>query len=70
MTVGGVPHRAHPAWTLDRLNTAARNLVNDGTLTTSELITHQIPFHDADAAYDLIDTTPEETIKVVLTYEH
>lgn len=69
MTVGGVPQRTYPAWDLDRLNGTARTLVNDGTLTTAELITHRIPFSDADAAYDLIDSAPETTIKVVLTYD-
>jgi threonine dehydrogenase-like Zn-dependent dehydrogenase len=69
MTIGGVPRRAYPAWDLDRLNTTVRDLVNDGGLTTGELITHRISFSDADAAYDLIDTAPETTIKVVLTYE-
>lgn len=70
MTIGGVPHRNHPAWDLDRLNTAARDLVNTGALTTSDLITHRIPFEDADAAYELIDAAPQTTIKVVLTYDH
>ena len=69
MTIGGVPHRGHPAWDLGRLNTAARNLVNTGALITADLITHRIRFEDADAAYDLIDTAPETTIKVVLTYD-
>lgn len=68
MTIGGVPHRGYPAWDLDRLNATARALVNNDTLSTSDLITHRIPFADADAAYDLIDTSPETTIKVVLTY--
>lgn len=70
MTIGGVPHRNHPAWDLDRLNIAARDLVNMGALTTADLITQRVAFEDADAAYDLIDTAPETTIKVVLTYDH
>jgi NADPH:quinone reductase-like Zn-dependent oxidoreductase/deoxyadenosine/deoxycytidine kinase len=69
MTIGGVPHRSHPAWDLDRLNITARSLVNAGTLVTTDLITHRIPFADAGIAYDLIDTAPETTVKVVLTYD-
>jgi threonine dehydrogenase-like Zn-dependent dehydrogenase len=33
------------------------------------LITHRVPFDQAAAAYALITSTPEETIKVVLTYD-
>jgi len=58
----GVPRTAGP-------NAAAGNLVNTGPLITADLITHRIRFEDADAAYDLIDTAPETTIKVVLTYD-
>lgn len=68
MTIGGVPACGYPAWDLDRLNATARALVNNGALATSDLITHRIPFADADTAYDLIDTSPETTIKVVLSY--
>ena len=68
MTVNGVPQRGHPAWTLDRLNATARRLVVDGLVHTDGLITHRIPFADAARAYALITNTPEDTIKVVLTY--
>lgn len=37
-------------------------------LRLRELITHRIPFADADEAYALVDRQPEETIQVVLTY--
>lgn len=70
MTMGGVPHPRHPAWDLDRLNATARAHVDDATLTTAELITHRVAFTEAEKAYDLIDTAPETTIKVVLTYDH
>lgn len=32
------------------------------------LITHRIPFEQAADAYALISDTPQDTIKVVLTY--
>lgn len=70
MTVNGCPHRRHPAWDLDRLNTAARDMVTSGRVRTDGLITHRIPFRQAQRAYALITDTPQDTIKVVLTYDH
>lgn len=69
MTVNGCPHRAHPAWDLPRLNATARELVGNGAVRVDELITHRFPFTDAANAYRLIAERPEETIKVVLTYD-
>jgi threonine dehydrogenase-like Zn-dependent dehydrogenase len=68
MTVNGCPQRGHPAWDLDRLNAVARELILDTKLTSAELITHRIPFTSAADAYQLIDSRPDDTIKVVLTY--
>jgi threonine dehydrogenase-like Zn-dependent dehydrogenase len=70
MTVNGCPQRGHPAWTLDRLNTAAQRLVTDGVVRADGLITHRIPFEQAADAYALITDTPQDTIKVVLTYDN
>lgn len=70
MTVNGCPHRQHPAWDLERLNTVARQLVASGQVRTDGLITHRVPFAHANRAYALITETPHDTIKVVLTYEH
>jgi threonine dehydrogenase-like Zn-dependent dehydrogenase len=33
-----------------------------------ELVTHRIPFAKANEAYELIDRSPEDTLRVVLTY--
>lgn len=70
MTVNGCPQRSHPLWTLDRLNNTARQLVLSGQLRTTELITHRVPFERAADAYALITETPQDTIKVVLTYDN
>ncbi|MCI0688223.1 MAG: zinc-binding alcohol dehydrogenase [Sporichthyaceae bacterium] len=69
MTVNGCAQRGHPAWTLDRLDSVARELVNTGQIQVEPLITHRIPFHDAAEAYRLILDTPQDTIRVVLTYD-
>ncbi|WP_259519796.1 zinc-binding alcohol dehydrogenase [Halanaeroarchaeum sp. HSR-CO] len=39
------------------------------TMDTDSLITHRIPFAEADAAYHLLDRRPEAAIQVLLTYE-
>jgi 2-desacetyl-2-hydroxyethyl bacteriochlorophyllide A dehydrogenase len=70
MTVNGCPQRGHPLWTLDRLTATARRLIATGTVRTQGLITHRIPFTRAADAYTLITDTPQDTIKVVLTYDH
>lgn len=69
MTVNECPQRGHPAWTLERLNTTARDLVIAGRVRTDGLITHRIAFAEAADAYALITDTPQNTIKVVLTYD-
>lgn len=69
MTVNGCPHRSYPAWDLDRLNHTARDLVCTGQLRVDGLITHRVPFTRTADAYTLINDRPEDTIKVVLTYD-
>jgi 2-desacetyl-2-hydroxyethyl bacteriochlorophyllide A dehydrogenase len=70
MTINGCTQRTHPLWTLDRLNDTARQLIADGVVRTDELITHRVPFARAAEAYALITDTPQDTIKVVLTYDN
>lgn len=69
MTINGCDQRTHPLWTLDRLNHTAHRLIADGMVRTDVLITHRIPFQRAAEAYALITDTPQDTIKVVLTYD-
>jgi len=38
-------------------------------LNPAQLITHQIPFSEAQSAYQLLDKNREETLQVILTYE-
>ncbi|BCB81213.1 zinc-binding dehydrogenase [Phytohabitans flavus] len=70
MTVNGCAHRQHPLWDLDRLNRTARDLVSSGALHVDGLITHRVPFSSAGDAYALIRDNPQDTIKVVLTYDN
>ena len=68
MTVNDCAQRRYPLWTLDRLNHTARTLIDSGAVHTEILITHRIPFSHAADAYRMVANTPQETIKVVLTY--
>jgi 2-desacetyl-2-hydroxyethyl bacteriochlorophyllide A dehydrogenase len=68
MGVWGCPHRDHPTWNRGRVHQAAIELLASGKLKTDELVTHRIPFEKAADAYQLIESQPEDVIKVVLTY--
>jgi threonine dehydrogenase-like Zn-dependent dehydrogenase len=68
MAVWGCPHRAHPLWSLERLEDTAIGLLERGMLSTEGMVTHRIPYPDAARAYELIATHADEAIKVVLTY--
>jgi 2-desacetyl-2-hydroxyethyl bacteriochlorophyllide A dehydrogenase len=66
--VWNCPHRDYPAWDRARVHREAAALLAAGSLQTSGLPTHRIPFSRAAEAYELIDAHPEDAIKVVLTY--
>lgn len=54
-------------WDTDRrLETALEWLQR---LDVDSLITHRVPFHEADTAYERLDTSPESTLQVLLTYD-
>jgi 2-desacetyl-2-hydroxyethyl bacteriochlorophyllide A dehydrogenase len=68
MGLWGCPHRDHPRWYRERMINTTMGLLCDGSLSTEGLITHKIPFKEAEKAYELLDTRSDETIKVALTY--
>jgi 2-desacetyl-2-hydroxyethyl bacteriochlorophyllide A dehydrogenase len=67
MSGWGAPNRA-AGWNRPRLQQTALNLLVGERLDVAALITHRFPFHRAAEAYELVDTRPEETLRVVLTY--
>ena len=69
MGVWDCPHRDHPLWNRGRVHATATHLMASGQLRTEGFITHRFPFEQAAKAYSLIDKNPDETVKVVLTYE-
>ncbi len=67
MSGWGAPHR-DPGWDRRRLRATALDLLASGRLEVDQLVTQRIPFAQAAEAYDLIDRSPEATLRVVLTY--
>lgn len=68
MAVWENPHRDYPNWDRIRINATVTDLMASGRLRTDGLITHRIPFENAQEAYELIDAKPAEVVKVVLSY--
>lgn len=69
MSINGCPSRLAPLWDLARVSATARQFLASSHLKTSPLITHHFPFERAIEAFRLMETTPEEVIQVVFTYE-
>jgi threonine dehydrogenase-like Zn-dependent dehydrogenase len=67
MSGWGAPHR-EPGWDRRRLRATALDLLVHGRLDPDALVTHRIPFARAAEAYQLIDRSSEEILRVVLTY--
>jgi len=69
MYVWDCPHRDYPLWDKARLQDAVFELLASGLLSTESLITHRIPWQEADSAYQLLDEHPEDTVRVAITYD-
>jgi threonine dehydrogenase-like Zn-dependent dehydrogenase len=68
MPVWDCSHRNHPMWDLVRLERAAVSLLEEGKLNVKPLIGARIPFEGASEAYELIDQSAGDKIKIILTY--
>ena len=69
MAVWGCPSRYHPMWDRRRISRTSIDLLARGLVKVDDFVTQTFPYSHAPAAYRFIDEHPEETIKVVLTYE-
>ena len=69
MGVWACPHRDYPLWDRQRLTDQVRDLIYSGKISTDSLLTHRLPFAQAQEAYNLIDTHPQDVLKVALVYE-
>lgn len=59
----------HHRWSVLRLTEEVNRLLfEERLLRTEPLVTHRIPFDQAAEAYHLLDTAPETTLQVVLTF--
>ena len=68
MLMWGCLHRRHPLWDLRRIEQTVIRLLESGRLRTDPMITHRFSYDDAAAAYHLLDTQADQTLKVLLTY--
>ena len=64
--VGRINPALAPRWDHGRRTSVVRRLLAE--LPLERLISHRIPFAEAERAYRLVDEHPEETLQVVLTY--
>jgi threonine dehydrogenase-like Zn-dependent dehydrogenase len=69
MPVWGCAHRCQPMWDLARLERTAIGLLEEGKLQVEPLIGARIPFERAAEAYAMIDESPGDRVKLLLTYE-
>jgi 2-desacetyl-2-hydroxyethyl bacteriochlorophyllide A dehydrogenase len=67
MSGWNAPHRV-PGWDRPRLRATALDLLARDRLDVDAFVTHRIPFARAPEAYELIDGSAEEVLRVLLTY--
>ena len=64
--VGRINPALAPRWDHGRRISVVRRLLAE--LPLERLISHRVPFDEAERAYRLVDEHPDETLQVVLTY--
>jgi len=67
--IGGVAPQLSSRWDRIRLIQTVLGLQESGKLDLMPLITHIKPFHQAQAAYKLLDEKPDEALQVVLQFK-
>jgi len=68
MPVWGCSHRRQPMWDLSRIERVAIDLLENRDLQVKPLIGARIPFECAAQAYEMIDQSPGDKVKLLLTY--
>ncbi len=66
--IGGVAPELSSRWNRLRLIHTIYDLQASGKLDLKPIITHQFPFEQAEEAFALLDTRPEEALQVVLQF--
>jgi threonine dehydrogenase-like Zn-dependent dehydrogenase len=68
MPAWGCSHRWQPMWDMARVERVAISLLEAHKLRIKPLIGARIPFERAAEAYAMIDESPEDKVKILLTY--
>jgi threonine dehydrogenase-like Zn-dependent dehydrogenase len=68
MPAWGCSHRWQPMWDMARVERVAIGLLEEHKLQVKPLIGARIPFEHAAEAYAMIDESPEDKVKILLTY--
>ena len=69
MPAWGCSHRCYPMWDRARLKRVAIGLLEEQKLQVKPLIGARIPFERAAEAYAMIDESPGDKVKILLTYD-
>ena len=69
MPVWGCTHRWQPMWDMARIERVAIGLLEEQKLQVEPLIGARIPFERAAEAYAMIDESPGDKVKILLTYD-
>ena len=66
--ISGVNPALQHRWDRPRLTRAFMDLVARGRVALDPLVTHVMPFREAAAAFELLDTRPEKVMQTVLSF--
>jgi 2-desacetyl-2-hydroxyethyl bacteriochlorophyllide A dehydrogenase len=66
--IGAVPAHLQGRWTRERLHETVMKLCVDGRLDPLPLVSHVIDAHDAERAYALLDSPPDNLLQVILDF--
>ena len=69
MPVWDCSHRNQPMWDLARIEKTVIQLLEDGKINVEPLIGARMPFEQAEVAYAMIDKSPDDKVKIILTYD-
>ncbi|MEV0348279.1 zinc-binding alcohol dehydrogenase [Nonomuraea sp. NPDC050680] len=67
--IGGVASWLAHRWDVERLQRTFMDLVHEGQVDVSALVSHVVPVGDAPGAFDLLDKHPSEVLQLVFAFE-
>ncbi|MET0798629.1 MAG: zinc-binding alcohol dehydrogenase [Rhodococcus sp. (in: high G+C Gram-positive bacteria)] len=66
--ISGVAPALQHRWNELRMSTTVLELIRDGQVDVGSLITHTVPADEAPKAFEMLDTSPQSALQVVLDY--